>query len=766
MRFAAVAATFVAMSVCAVSAAPQYRERPEKERAMRLSRIDPVKAGELRVRPTFNSCGIYWGAEKPIEGFVVRYRKDSRSAAASQDGEWKVAEWIEYFPETKDYRGSIVYLDEDSLYELQIASGDKVMAMASFRTWSSFVPVAKTIEIDPDTFKAPMRISDKGTPDGWIRYTVKGGRTLNVPVASPAFAVSKAEYVVFDDMVIRGCAESFNVFRVDNAKYIRIRNCDIAGWGRQGKPDYGEKANGQLREVHPRKKTPAIINWDAAILIGRGCEGCVVERCWIHDPVSTANSWFYSHPAGPQAVGVSRPDHSTVIRYNDFIGSDLHRYNDAVESDGNFIEDGGLNRDADVYGNFMIFCNDDCIELDGGQQNVRCFQNRFEQAVSGVSIQGCMVGPSYTFDNVFTGSGDSMGFAFSTVKTSGIALFGDESCAYVVSNEFWNVVKGTDRAYGINCAEPALWYRLFGNRFEGKNDFYDVKKSPKSIERGTIENVSIKRDGHIAFPYRPVPFDVSRGMIENVSFKDGVVSPRSVKVTVTANGEGWSAPFSIAKNEAFDWFDVKPASGTLKSGKSVELEVVFNPQRLKDRHNYRGAFLVRTKDGWSRPVSVYVNTDYECPFKPDVGGAVAVYVDSARPVKGTVKTVAPAGANGRKAAVFGRDFNKNCEIAYEFNVPKDGRYFILMRGQNVDGRTWRAYGRIDDGEWSRLNCTVRQFSSWVPIGLPAYCGRDVRVNGLDLKAGRHTLTIRGPGSYAYECEGFVVTDDPGLFEPR
>ena len=64
---------------------------------------------------------------------------------------------------------------------------------------------------------------------------------------------------------------------------------------------------------------------------------------------------------------------NTVIRYNEFIGSDAHRFNDAVEGWGNFHPRGGFNQDAEIYGNFMIFCNDDNIELDVGQQNVLCF---------------------------------------------------------------------------------------------------------------------------------------------------------------------------------------------------------------------------------------------------------------------------------------------------------------------------------------------------------------------------------------------------------
>ena len=76
------------------------------------------------------------------------------------------------------------------------------------------------------------------------------------------------------------------------------------------------------------KEDGRAINWDSAILVSKSV-GTVVEQCYIHDPVSTANSWYYSHPAGPQAIGMDK-SRSTVLRQNDFIGSDEHRWNDAV----------------------------------------------------------------------------------------------------------------------------------------------------------------------------------------------------------------------------------------------------------------------------------------------------------------------------------------------------------------------------------------------------------------------------------------------------
>ena len=435
------------MVACALagSASAEPKVRNEKEAAARVGRIAPVVPGEFRLRATFASASVYYGAAAPVEGLALEYRVAG--------GAWQKGRVPPYFSETKDYRGSILGLQEDTAYEARLVVNGQTLVSGAFRTWKTDVPVAKTIVLDPATVKFPVRISDRGAPDGWIRYTMKPGGVLK-NAKGLGFKVDSAQYVLLDDLVVDGAPQEGCVISVEKSKGVRIRNCEITGWGRTGEAYYDEKCFGKRRQAGSKR----VINMDGAIQIRRGSSEVVVERCYIHDPLGRANSWFYSHPAGPEAVIMYSPDHSTVIRYNDFVGSDNHRYNDAVEGGGNFFEDGGFNRDADVYGNFMIFCNDDNIELDGGQQNVRCFQNRFEAAVSGVSIQGCMVSPSYVYDNAFTGMGDELSIAYNAIKTSGIDMYEYGPVAYVENNLFW----GPGGAIGID--QPKVRYVVTGNK--------------------------------------------------------------------------------------------------------------------------------------------------------------------------------------------------------------------------------------------------------------------------------------------------------------
>ena len=56
--------------------------------------------------------------------------------------------------------------------------------------------------------------------------------------------------------------------------------------------------------------------------------------------------------------------------------------------------------------------------------------------------------------------------------------------------------------------------------------------------------------------------------------------------------------------------------------------------------------------------------------------------------------------------------------------------------------------------WQKLNEPgLKEIPAWVKEGKPS-------------PTGRHTFTMRGTGLRPYVYEGIVVTDNPGLFDPR
>lgn len=665
----------------------------------RVKLIAPVPAGELRVLPTFNSAGIVFGCPEKIDNVKLEYRPAGTNAL------WLTATAPVYDGICRNYRGSVMHLDEDTEYEIRI--GGKT---ASFRTWKSQVPIARTIVVDPKSVKFPLVIDAKGDESGWIRYTASG-KLVN-PTDELAILVDGASHVVFDDMVIEGGAAR-NVFRIVNSDSIRIRNCEMSKWGRVGRHNYDDR--GRICVVNPDGTFGPGINYDPAVIIGTGTERAVVERCYIHDPNGTSVSWLYCHPAGPEAVLMEKPNHSTVLRWNDFVGSDVHRWNDAVEGAGNFHEDGGFNRNADINGNFMFCANDDCIELDGGQQNVRSFENRYECAFCGVSVQGCVVGPSYLANDLFVNIVDENDRHGQTVKTSSFDRFGWGSTCFLSGL----VAKG-------RCSPPATKALPFKERFVQR----DCKYLEPLADREWFAN-----------PVRPAPFELDVGRIGGIRVANGVVAPQEVRVRVI--GKGAATPFAVRVNDAIDWMKVTPASGVVESGREVVLTVAFDAAKMVDRRHFRGAFLVRAQDGLSRACTVDAVTDYLQPKRPDPR---AVYVELEQPVK-------------MKPGEW---------LEYEFEVPECARYMIAVHGHARDRdeanvRFPRMSAAVDNDKAETYDQYCSDYPCWSLV-VPG-CSQNCRMRYYELSAGKHRLRLRLENR-SFVFDGLAITRDPEKFKPR
>jgi hypothetical protein len=544
------------------------------------------------------------------------------------------------------------------------------------------------------------------------------------------------------------------------------------------------------------------INWDTAIRISRSA-GTVVERCYIHDPVTTANSWYYAHPAGPQALGIDRPV-STVVRYNDFIGSEEHRWNDAIEGAGNFDVDGGFNRDADIYGNFHCLANDDALEIDGGQINVRVFDNKFEGCLCGVSIQGCMAGPSYVFDNLLVNMGDERNLAGQSIKTSSHAN-GPSAVSFIFGNTTFG------NSSDLNFV-PNLRIVARNNLFAGRRAIGSRSGSPQSVgdfnllvrgeageePHGVVAEPGFVEPGRGRFDLRPdsraigkgTPISnftshgpVDLGAIPHGSLRDLPVRPLPVSVdppqlvftvselqmepsrtvTASAGGQGFSSPFRIAQNEAFDWFAVTPQSGTLVSGQAQNFTVTLLPGRMRERRHYRGAFLIRLPDGLSRPVTVYAETEWVQPVKPTRKGAWAQYLEAETTGGGKAGEVAgdPTSSGGQFLRL---DPSKGREQAqYRFTVPRDGTYFVLLRvrAAGASGSRGSVQFGLDDLPLDRAQLRAEPTWGWCL----AAQNREMSLICLQpfkLKAGEHVVKLapREP----VEIDLVALTDNAKMFE--
>lgn len=750
-------------------------------------------ARKSRVVPSYNSASFYLSMPE-VKNLKVVYRK-------LPAGKWQTA----YAPirdnDAGNYRGSIVNLEESSDYILRALVDNKVWYSKPFRTWNSHKAVGRTIVLDKNNFKGELNKIISGKPYAWVRYTCAPNFTLTNDGKTPLIVADKVKYVIFDGLKLKGGRR--NAVIISNSSNVIIRNCDISGWGRpgvqrldlDGKYYCGEQKN-------------QVVNFDGAIDISES-RNVTVERCFIHDPLTRANSWQFSHPAGPEAITIYNC-RSTVIRHNDFVGSDEHRWNDAVEGRGNGSKIGGINSDADVYGNFMIFASDDCIELDGGQHNIRCFGNRIEGSYSGISIQGCMRGPSYVFDNWINDLGDEYGLSGQSLKTSSRAS-GKYAKSFIFNNTFsgrgngtssikhlpmeiynnvftgstkltigkhpcvndHNLVQKADKKHGKNTivrTAPGFAAPERGNYAPAKNSIMHGKaKKLDGFTRGNTLGAMQSNSCYEQLPRRPIPVKLDAATLTFARNE----SEKSFTATVQSDEE-FRKEFSIVKTDVADWIEVTPSKGILQTGQSITFNVKLNRRKMRGRRNWRGAFLIRFADGLSRPVAVYasgVGSDAKAEAKKL--NAFVTFVEAENPVNAnTYPVIDHPQANGKKAV----NFNKlnpsappkdpkqvNC---YEFSVPKDGYYTIAlrMRADGDYGMHDTFYASIDSEKLAKHTLAQHIGNEWawcVPSGLKknplmsgsfAYCY---------LKKGKHTFRIAPREQLYFDTLG--VTDNSEIF---
>ena len=714
------AATFGGTLTGRTTKAPPRPKHPKLAPELRAAAIRPAAAGELRLTPTFTSVGLVWGSSAEVADLHAEWRavgaeKWSRSEMA--------APW---FDDVKNHRASIWGLAENTDYEVRLVAGGETRAAGRVKTWASAVPVARTVDVSSAT-DFPIVISEKGSPDGWVRVTAKDGRIAAPVTASSAILVTNAAYVVFDDLVITG-GDQAGLLVVDSS-HVRVRACDISGWGSDGYLPRYDQRGALFKGWSAAKNRYTGGNHSGGIDLAAGATGVVVERCFIHAPRSRAHSWRYSHPYGPMAIRLRDSGGNHVIRWNDLVGSDRHRFDDAIGGGNDFYELGTFNRESDVYGNFVAFANDDCLEIDGGQQNVRVFGNRFEAGYMGVSVQGAIVSPSYVFDNLFSGCADEFDGAAASIKTSGIDLFDYRPFVAIFDNVFWG------RGHAVPLTKQTARLNVWRNRCYGPEQaiFGLDERSPHTTLGVNETNLVAVSAPSGDWPRRPIPYVTDISRLDGIRLAPGTAAPIERTVTLACGGADYAQPFKVVTNGDADFLSVTPSAGVISSGRSLVFAVRLDPAKMTGRRHFRTAFLIRTADGFSRAVTVYAETDFVQPFACEKPGEIAVYapVDPAAPYR-----------------------------TYGFDVPQDGRYYFMVRTR---GRV-NVCAAVDDEKPDVFKREVAPFSAWhilAPGGTYMDWARHY-----DLTKGRHTLTFapaRKDG--AFVLEGLVLTDHPGSFEP-
>ncbi len=334
--------------------------------------------GQARAVPTFEAIGLYYDRDTAQDSCRVRYRAGGAS-------EWREGYPLVYDQRERQYRGSLVGLAPDTLYEIQLESGGQRVELQA-RTRSEKFPIGKTTYLPAGVADQTVYVREGGSADGWHLVTP----APNTKYVNDVFNLSDYNVVVEADYVILRGLELKNagihgVLVREGVQNVVVEDCHITGWGRMG----GARVWG----VH--------YGSDSAVYAENDAGHLVIQRNLIEYPRGGANDWESGHPSGPQGITLRDSRGGNIIRYNTIRSTDDHGFNDGIGGGANYSFKGSPNRDSDIYGNIISHCWDDAIESEGANMNVRIWNNYIHHTFVHVATASTSMGPLYIFRNVF-----------------------------------------------------------------------------------------------------------------------------------------------------------------------------------------------------------------------------------------------------------------------------------------------------------------------------------------------------------------------------
>ncbi|NQV33666.1 MAG: right-handed parallel beta-helix repeat-containing protein [Phycisphaeraceae bacterium] len=340
------------------------------------------KAKALSV-PTFHCLSVYWSPEQGGAGKQVsmKFREAGHRT-------WRNGLPMRYnpvkTPECKaDYRGSIVNLKPGTLYEVALQLNDtEIRTRFKAATWSERFPAPSVIPCE--SHNRTLNVTQSGTPQSYVLYDGTGC-TIDTQNKDDVGIAVNASYVILRGFTIKNVKE--HGIRLFKGHHIVIEDCDISQWGSESEQGWGK-------------------NYQAALFSNqRDLHTVVIQRCKLHHPTWDTNSWAQkhgksTHPAGPQTVVFWESEGNHVIRYNECWSDKDHYFNDAMGAGSNGGFRGFPGADSDIYGNYIANCWDDGIEAEGGDQNVRVWNNYIEEVLIPIANAAVSIGPFYAWRNV------------------------------------------------------------------------------------------------------------------------------------------------------------------------------------------------------------------------------------------------------------------------------------------------------------------------------------------------------------------------------
>ena len=326
---------------------------------------------------TYECIGIYWKTAEAGE-CAVQFRQEGEER-------WREGLRLAYDPRDQEYRGSLVYLQPDTAYTIQLkTSSDSVTFPA--RTKSDHFPIGEITTLPGGVSAERLSITQSGTPEAYHLITPASGEktTIDVMNTEENNVWIDADYVILRGLELKN-AVMHGIAIARGRHDIVIEDCRVTFWGRMGGPiSFGNAGS-----------------IDSAIYANRGAGNLTIQRNLLEYPRGASNDWDTGHPNGPQAISLINSSGGNVIRFNELRTTEDHGFNDGIGGGSNFSFEGSPNRDSDIYGNIIGNVWDDAIESEGANMNVRIWGNYIHHTYQHVALASTSKGPVYVFRNVF-----------------------------------------------------------------------------------------------------------------------------------------------------------------------------------------------------------------------------------------------------------------------------------------------------------------------------------------------------------------------------
>ncbi len=343
--------------------------------------------------------------ETPTSTCQVRFRLKGTP-------DWRQGQPLTLDSGRNEYRGSIVNLAQATAYEIQVGQELEKQTDVLFQTETS------------------TRADLAGTATGKTFYVAINGDNKNSGTKARPFRtiqhaanqVSPGDLVIIENgryheqvkishsgtadkcIAFRSVAAGNAIIDADNTRShgFELRNVNhvvIEGFAVEGTKKSGflvSDGSGNVVLKNNRIMNAGTGYFDSGIEVGPGCSNTVISNNQILYDKGT-------YTGGRMGIALRKTAGGHIINGNQIRGNSLIK--DGIGGEPNFEVSGGAHRDSDIYNNTITGCEDDGIESEGGNINVRIWGNTISDCLVGIGVAPVVEGPCYVWRNTIINCG-------------------------------------------------------------------------------------------------------------------------------------------------------------------------------------------------------------------------------------------------------------------------------------------------------------------------------------------------------------------------